>query len=80
MLLCKKTCFVTYILHGNLVNKNNFSRKHIPFKPDYNLPRNAVHTQKIMFTLEYLLNKNENCFFREKVSLMKVGFNKWKKT
>jgi endonuclease G len=30
---------VTYKLKGYLVNKNNYSRKHLTFKPDYELPR-----------------------------------------
>jgi len=38
---CKKKepDFVTYALYSNLVNKNNYSRKHISFKPDYELPK-----------------------------------------
>ena len=38
---CKKKepNFVTYALYSNLVNKNNYSRKHISFKPDYELPK-----------------------------------------
>ena len=35
----KEPDFVTYTLYGNLVNKNNYSRKHITFKPDYELPK-----------------------------------------
>jgi len=38
---CKKKepNFVTYTLYGNLVNKNNYSRKGLSFRPDYDLPR-----------------------------------------
>ena len=38
---CKKKelNFVTYTLYGNLVNKNNYSRKSLSFRPDYDLPR-----------------------------------------
>ena len=38
---CKKKepDFVVYTLYKNLVNKNNYSRKHITFKPDYELPK-----------------------------------------
>ncbi len=35
----KEPDFVVYTLYGNLVNKNNYSRKHISFKPDYELPK-----------------------------------------
>ena len=37
----KNPKFVVYDLYGNLVNKNNFSRKHLRFRPDYKLPRFA---------------------------------------
>ena len=30
---------VAYILKGSLVNKNNYSREDLKFRPDYNLPR-----------------------------------------
>jgi len=38
---CKKKepNFVVYTLYGNLVNKNNYSRKGLSFRPDYNLPK-----------------------------------------
>jgi len=38
---CKKKepNFVAYALYGDLVNKNNYSRKGLSFRPDYNLPR-----------------------------------------
>jgi endonuclease G len=35
----KEPNFVVYDLYGNLVNKNNYSRKHLSFKPDYALPK-----------------------------------------
>jgi len=35
----KEPNFVVYDLYGNLVNKNNYSRKHLSFKPDYSLPK-----------------------------------------
>ncbi|GAB6073601.1 DNA/RNA non-specific endonuclease [Nautilia lithotrophica] len=35
----KEPDFVAYTLYGNLVNQNNYSKKHISFKPDYELPR-----------------------------------------
>jgi endonuclease G len=34
----KEPLIVAYTLHKKLVNKNNFSRKFLHFKPDYNLP------------------------------------------
>jgi len=30
---------VAYTLYGNLVNKNNLSKKHLSFRPDYEIPK-----------------------------------------
>ena len=67
----KEPDFVAYTLYGNLVNKNNYSRKHISFRPDYNLPRkyrsyskdcvhSAVTTGDIMRQMQALIITRES--------------------